>query len=91
MSTPLTRFECFIPYYVSGTPQDTAIQNFITNMNALTPCVQQVVYVGTVYSYWFVGFLTSQQTSTALGYLNTLNTALGTPIDCNSWTVNSQP
>lgn len=91
MSTPLVRFECFIPVEGSGTSEDTAIQTFFTNMQALTPCVQQVVYVGTVYSYWFVGFLTSAQTTTALGYLNTLNAAMPSPVTCNSWNVTGEP
>lgn len=91
MATAQTRFECFIPVADTGTQQDTAIQTFFTNMQALTPCVQQVVYVGSVYSYWLVGFLTSTQTTTALSYLENLNAALGTPIVCNSWSVTSQP
>lgn len=91
MSTTLTRFECFIPVADSGTPQDTDIQNFFTNMQSLAPCVQQVVSVGSVYSYWLVGFLTPTQATTALGYINTLNTSLGTPIICNSWSVTSEP
>lgn len=91
MATTLTRFECFIPVADTGTSQDTAIQTFFNNMQTLTPCVQQVVYVGTTYSYWLVGFLTATQSSTALTYLEQLNTSLGTLIACNSWSVTSQP
>lgn len=91
MASSLTRFECYIPVANSGTSQDTAIQNFFTNMQALAPCVADTCYVSNAYNYRFYGFLTNAQASTALGYLNTLNTALGSNVLCTSSAVTSQP
>ena len=97
MSTVLTKFEARIPILSGdGGTQDTAIQTFLSGIAALTPYTFQNDYQVTSggaesqYNLTF-GLLTSTQAANALVLLNTLNTALGTPIVCYSYPVTTQP
>ena len=96
MSTSLTRFELLLPQYAANTAGDIAVQQFLAQLNSLTTYfITQTSEVGannTVTGGAIVwGVLSPTQALTALGYLNTLNTALGTTVPCISWTVVTQP
>jgi hypothetical protein len=98
MSTVLTRFEVAMPALNGDATHDGAINTFLTNMNTIC---QLEVYDGGYYllngyptgnyQVFYYGLLTSTQTSTALGYLNTLNAALGFNVPCISFQVTQQP
>lgn len=98
MATVLTRFEVLMPALTGDPTHDNAINTFIANMNTL--CQLEVYdggffalngYPAGNYQVFYYGLLTSTQTSTALGYLNTLNAALGFNVPCISFTVTQQP
>lgn len=97
MSTSLTKFEARVPIDSgNGTPADLAIETFLNNLGELTPYSFSDMYQkntdGSISQFLLVsGLLTAGQASTALGYLNTLNTALGSNILCYSSTVTQQP
>lgn len=95
MSTPVIKFEVQLPNADVGTAAFNAVQTFLTNISTLGPVFQQEssetnqgVRSQTITTY---GLLTSNQASTALGYLNTLNTALGSNVQAISYNVNTQP
>lgn len=96
MASPVTRFEVFLPFANQGTPDDTAIQNFITSMKTLSPDFFYQVYsttAGVQFTAYF-GYITTAQQPTALGYLNTLNANLSagnTPVTCVVWNGTSEP
>lgn len=104
MATNYTRFEISLPQTYQGTPQDDAINTFRHNMEALiqnNPAGANRLAVYTAYEYdvtdnntqhsIMYGLLTAAQQSTALGYLNTLNAALGSNVLCTVHTVTSEP
>lgn len=95
MATATNVFECYIPVAVSGTPQDSNIQTFFSNMMSLNSCEQDTCYLNSanaqVYSYHLETWLTNTQVTTALGYVSTLNTALGTPVICIIVSGTSEP
>lgn len=97
MSTTMTRFEVQIPYFSDGTPQATAINTFLDNIGSLAPFIQAPQYVynsssdpGT-YTRLIYGLITAAQGPTALGYLNTLNSALGSNVLCTINNVTTEP
>lgn len=96
MSTILTRFELQIPQDNDPNHQ-AAVTTFLDNLGTLckftysnqyllTNLETQGQQVAIVY-----GLITSTQQATALGFLNTLNTALGSNITCIVWQVTSEP
>jgi hypothetical protein len=106
MSTSLIKFEVRLPID-QGTDangnisaQDTATRAFLASLSSLvnvsdTSDVYQIVSsVVTQYNLVF-GLLTSAQATTALGYLNTLNTALiaagSATVVAYTYPVTSQP
>lgn len=98
MSSPVTRFEVLLPNVDSSTDPTSwnAINTFQTNMESLTTLyVYQVNNMANGKQYASVyGYLTSTQNSTALGYLNTLNSSLSVgvgPVMCVSTSGSSQP
>lgn len=95
MATNLTRFEVVLPNTDAGTPADTAVTTFLTNMQTLTQIVMYTAYImkGGVLTQQNIiyGLLTTAQQSTALGYLNTLNASLGYTVLCTINTVTQEP
>lgn len=96
MATNLTRFEVQLPLFADGTSQQTAVNQFLTNVNTLCDLILSTTYVnkvnGTqVYTQLVYGLITTAQQATALGFLNTLNTALGFNVLCTINTVTSEP
>lgn len=99
MATNLTRFEIVIPNVDAGSAAETAIATFLNNMNTLCQLVMYTAYIyplntgGNVLTQQNVlyGLITSAQQSTALGYLNALNTALGSNVECTVNIVTSEP
>lgn len=96
MAANLTRFEVVIPSVDTGSPADTAITNFRHSMETLTRLKLFTSYVYDVNDNLseestLYGWITVAQQATALGYLNTLNAALGKNVDCTIWTVTSEP
>lgn len=101
MATSLIHFEVNVPIANDGSPQQTAIQNFLTSLSSLVPvriiqCQLAVPVAGTsgnVFSYY--GEIAVSQSTTALGFLSTLNSALvvagSAPAICLTWNVVSQP
>jgi hypothetical protein len=95
MSASVIKFEVQLPSFDVGTDGDNAEQTFMTNMKTL----------GNVYTYEAAtfsggvrtqqtavyGLITAGQAATALGFLNTLNTALGSNVQAISYTVSTQP
>jgi hypothetical protein len=102
MATVLTRFEVRLPYY-SGTDSngnlnatDIATNNFRASIGSLVTFAYEDVYVvntdGTHAQNELVyGELTPAQNTTALGYLNTLNAALGYNVFCVTYAVTTRP
>jgi hypothetical protein len=97
MSTVLTKFEIRLPLDDgNGTSIDTAVETFLNALKAITPYTFQNVYQndasGTQSQYNLTfGLVTNAQAVNALALLNTLNTALGTPVVCYSYPVTMQP
>lgn len=96
MSTSLIRFEIQLPQFQSGSSQDLAVQQFLGNIQTLCP---YLIYPCTLVdqvgndtsSSLLYGMITTAQAPTALGFLNTLNAALGFQVVCITWNVNTQP
>lgn len=95
MSTTVTKFETQIPLYSDGTNEATAVANFLTSMETLTTIYTYQLNVdtssGQSQQVSYFGYLAATQGSTALGYLATLNAALGKTVPCVSYTVSTQP
>lgn len=96
MSTNVTRFELVLPQYGDGTPQNAAVQQFLVNLYSLAPyfsynATQTGANNTDTQAVIVYGALTPAQAPTALGYLQTLNTALGITVPCISWQVSTQP
>lgn len=94
MATNLTRFEIVLPMQTDT--NRATIQQFLTNLASLTNYVLTSGYIvdntGTFTNHDIIyGLLTAAQQSTALGYLNTLNAALGQNVLCTVNTVTSEP
>jgi hypothetical protein len=103
MSVSLIRFEVRLPID-QGTDangqisaQDTATRAFLASLLTLIPnysstAIDQTAANGTFSQYNGVyGYITNAQSITALGFLNTLNTALGFNVVCTTNAVTSQP
>lgn len=95
MSTSVIKFEVQLPNADVGTSAYNAVQTFLQNISTLGPVYQQessVTQQGsrsqTITTY---GLLTSGQASTALGYLNTLNSSLGSNVSCINYNVTTEP
>ena len=94
MSTAATKFEVKLPQTADTTVATTA---FLTSLAAITPYTYEsvAVYDGTNPAPTFFGhvygILTAPQAATALAALTTLNTALGSTVECISYTVQVQP
>lgn len=101
MATTLTRFDVELPFYdpTANPTQYNAVQTFLTN-------IASIAYGGLYYQYnmyaynssgyvresnFTSGFITSAQQATALGYLNTLNAALGFNVLCIVYVVTVEP
>ena len=97
MATVFTRFEIVLPNVDGGTPADNAIQQFIASMRSLCQLVMYSAYIypqgsgNLTQQNCIYGLITTAQQATALGYLNTLDTALGTPVLCTVNAVTSEP
>jgi len=95
MSTTLTRFEIQLPVFVDGSDGQAAVDTFVTNMSGLTTVVQYNAFTGTRSNPTGInvlyGLISAGQQSTALGYLTTLNTALGSNVVCTVNPVTSEP
>lgn len=96
MATNLTRFEVQLPLFADGTSQQTAVNQFLANVNTLCDIILSTTYVNKtngsqVYTQLAYGLITTAQQATALGFLNTLNTALGFNVLCTINTVTSEP
>lgn len=96
MATAFTRFELQIPQDTDPNHQ-AAVTTFLDNLGTLckftysgqylyTNLETQGEQVAIVY-----GLITTAQQATALGYLNTLNAALGANVTCIVWPVTSEP
>ena len=95
MASSATRFEVILPLFSDGTSQANAVAAFISNMESLCTVNLVPVYpntqAGSSQGNLLFGFLTAGQQSTALGYLNTLNAALGSNCVCYIWSVTLEP
>ena len=99
MATNLTRFEIVLPNTDFGTPQQTAINNFINSMLSLCQLVMYSAYIypinGSASNFngqnVLYGLLTTAQQATALNNLNTLNAALGYNVLCTVNQVTQEP
>lgn len=96
MSVTLTRFELLLPQYADGTPQNAAVQQFLASLNSTAMYfISQTseIAAGNAETQGVIvwGALTATQATAALGYLNTLNAALGITVPCISWSVQTQP
>lgn len=103
MSVTLTHFEVIIPNLqgndVNGnpTPQDVIVDAFLNSVASLSPFAQNSDYTvvdtsGNITQFnQVVGSITAAQSSTALVYLSTLNTALGYNVPCISYQVITHP
>jgi hypothetical protein len=95
MSASVIKFEVQLPSFDVGTDGDVAEQTFMTNMETLGPIYtyEAATFISGVRTQQTAvyGLITAGQASTALGYLNTLNTALGNNVQAISYTVTSQP
>lgn len=97
MATAMTRFEVQIPL-TSDPTQQGAMNTFLDNFGALCPFIYNPQYVYSShdlstgqYTALIYGLITAAQQATALGYLNTLNTAFATPVVCTMNDVTSEP
>lgn len=103
MSTTFTRFEVQVPLFSDGTPEKAAVDTFLDNIGTLCKFTYNAEFVFTShdlsgtppaeYIAIIYGLITTAQQATALGFLNTLNTALGAsgPVVCIVSTVTSEP
>jgi len=99
MPSSLTRFEVVLPNTDNGTPQQTAVNDFIDSLVTLCDVEMYSAYIypknsnhSTLTSQNILyGLLSSGQQSTALGFLTTLNSALGTTVPCFISTVTTEP
>jgi ketopantoate hydroxymethyltransferase len=96
MATNLTRFEIVLPNVDTGSAADNAIQQFLTNMKTLCQLVMYTAYIypqagGLTQQNVLYGLITTAQQATALGYLNTLNAALGSNVLCTINAVTQEP
>jgi hypothetical protein len=97
VSVTLIRFEALIPTDSgNNTSSDQAVETFKANLASLTNYELLNVYRSSSGGYvgqfdLVFGLLTSAQAATALGYLNTLNTSLGSNVTCYTWNVTTQP
>lgn len=97
MSVTLIRFEALIPMDSgNNTISDQAVETFKANLASLTNYELLNVYRfspgGFIEQFDLVfGLLTNAQATTALGYLNALNTSLGSNVTCYTWNVSTQP
>lgn len=96
MPTALTKFEVVLPLFADGTAGAIAVSAFVASMITLTPVQVTNIYTnnpdGSIsQGNVLFGLLNSTQTSSALGFLNTLNTALALNVVCYTHGVNSQP
>lgn len=105
MSTVMTRFELQLIQFDPNVDRVSwnAVNTFLDNLGTLCNfvVVEQPVFNNHNIQDWNIvvwvvyGLLTTAQNSTALGFLNTLNTTLVAngkqPTICISWQVTSQP
>lgn len=96
MATVATRFECLVPMDSgNGTPSDLAVEAFKSSLSGLTNFSLLNIYVntaGVIQQFDLIfGLLTPTQANTALGFLGTLNAALGHNITCYIWSVTTEP
>ena len=97
MATNFTRFEIVLPNTDAGTPAQSAINTFLSNMETLCQLVMYTAYIleqgtGNISQQQVLyGLITTAQQTTALGYLNTLNAALGFNVLCTVNIVTSEP
>ena len=96
MPTSLIKFEVQLIEADNGSPVDIAQKNFLQSLGTISTVYRYATWSFdssgnyTQYTSCY-GLINSSQASTALSYLNTLNTALGTTVPCISYTVNQQP
>lgn len=95
MSQSLTRFEIQLPLFSDGSSGQQATDQFVTSMSTLCTVCQYSAFTGTRTNPGEVtilyGLITAGQQSTALGYLTTLNTSLGSNVVCTVNAVTSEP
>lgn len=96
MPTSLTKFEVVLPLFADGTAGAIAVSAFVASMITLTSVQVTNIYTnnqdGSVtQGNVLFGLLTALQATTALGFLATLNTALGVNALCYTHGVNQQP
>lgn len=100
MATTVTRFEIWLPLFADGTAGANAVAQFVQNMATLCPVIHGDAYVTPLNGQLNVsdqqvkllyGQITLTQQATALGFLNTLNQALGAPVNCIAFNVSTQP
>lgn len=97
MATNLTEFRVVLPNTDAGTAADSAVQAFLNNINTLCQLELYSSYIRPLNSsalnqqLTVFGLITTAQQSTALGYLNTLNSALGTPVLCTIHSITTEP
>jgi hypothetical protein len=95
MATSLTRFEIQLPLFADGSSGQIAVDLFISNMSTLCTVCQYGAFTGPRSNPGEVtilyGLISAGQQSTALGYLTSLNGALGTNVTCTVNAVTSEP
>lgn len=105
MATTVTRFEVQVPQFASSTdrPSYDAVNTFLGNMGTLCEFVlvqnelhsQPDITIVDAFVWVIYGIIQTTQQATALGFLNTLNSALVTngksPVVCIAWNVQSEP
>lgn len=97
MATVMTRFEIQIPL-TNNPNQQAAVNTFLDNIGTLCKFTYNAQYVYSShdlgvgqYTALVYGLITAAQQAAALGFLNTLNTALGTPVLCTVNNVTTEP
>lgn len=95
MSATFTRFEVLLPLFADGTPQSDAVNTFKSNLLTLNGFVAYDAYfnngINVQQVHIVYGLIAAGQQTTALGYLTTLNTALGSNVVCLINSVTSEP
>lgn len=93
----MTSFRCQIPVQTDPT-KISAVNTFLDSIGAIASFTSNMQYVYTshdtssgTYIQQIEGIFPPSNNSTALGYLNTLNAALGANINCSVVTVTSEP
>lgn len=96
MATNFTRFEVQLPIFADGTTGSNAVAQFLANISTLCDYISNPQYVhktdgSLVYTNLVYGLITNVQQATALGFLTTLNTALGFNVLCTVNPVTTEP